>query len=53
VTAALGNKEVVSRLEAIGTEVHPSKQPSEIQQVYIADLKSWTAFIKSSGIKAD
>jgi tripartite-type tricarboxylate transporter receptor subunit TctC len=53
VTAALGNKDVIARLEAIGTEVHPSAQPTDIQQVYNADLKTWTAFIKSSGIKAD
>jgi hypothetical protein len=53
VTAALGNKDVIARLEAIGTEVHPSAQPADIQQVYNADLKTWTAFIKSSGIKAD
>jgi tripartite-type tricarboxylate transporter receptor subunit TctC len=53
VTAALGNKEVIAKLEAIGTEVQPSAQPSDIQQIYNADLKAWTAFIKTSGIKAD
>lgn len=53
IVAALGNKEVIARLEAIGTEVRPSPQPSDIQQIYNADLKTWTTFIKSSGIKAD
>jgi tripartite-type tricarboxylate transporter receptor subunit TctC len=53
VTAALSNKEVIARLEAIGTEVHPSAQPADIQRIYNADLATWTAFIKSSGIKAD
>jgi tripartite-type tricarboxylate transporter receptor subunit TctC len=53
VIAALSNKEVIARLEAIGTEVHPSAQPADIQRIYNADLAAWTAFIKSSGIKAD
>jgi tripartite-type tricarboxylate transporter receptor subunit TctC len=53
VTAALNNKDVIARLEAIGTEVHPSAQPADIQRIYNADLAAWTAFIKSSGIKAE
>ncbi len=53
VAAALRNKDVVAKLEAIGTEVQPSAQPADMQKLYDADLKRWTAFIKASGIKAD
>jgi tripartite-type tricarboxylate transporter receptor subunit TctC len=53
VTAALRNKDVIARLEAIGTEVHPSAKPSDMQALYDADLKHWTVFIKAAGIKAE
>ncbi|MFO1414267.1 MAG: tripartite tricarboxylate transporter substrate binding protein [Burkholderiales bacterium] len=53
VTAALRNKDVIAKLEAIGTEVHPSAKPADMQALYDADLKHWTTFIKAAGIKAD
>jgi tripartite-type tricarboxylate transporter receptor subunit TctC len=53
VTAALRKKDVIAKLEAIGTEVHPSAKPADMQAVYEADLKHWTTFIKAAGIKAE
>lgn len=50
---ALGNPSVVSKLEAIGTEVVKSASPAAMQDTYIADAKRWSSFIKSSGIRSE
>lgn len=52
VTTALKSKEVVEKLNAIGTEVKGSTTPADFQKLYDDELARWTAVIKEAGIKA-
>jgi tripartite-type tricarboxylate transporter receptor subunit TctC len=53
VTTALKSREVVEKLNAIGTEVKGSTTPAEFQKLYDDELARWTALIKAAGIKAE
>ena len=53
IVAALQNKEVVEKLEAIGSEIHASSAPAEMEKLYKEDLQKWTTLIKEAGIKAE
>jgi tripartite-type tricarboxylate transporter receptor subunit TctC len=53
INTALKSPEVADRLVAAGTEVQGSAAPADFQNLYLDELKRWTALIKAAGIKAE
>lgn len=53
VVAAVSSPAVVARIKALGSDVVSSPKPEAFQQLYLDELKRWTALITAAGIKAE
>jgi tripartite-type tricarboxylate transporter receptor subunit TctC len=53
VQGVLAEKEVQDKLEAIGFEPRPSRNPEEFQKYVAAQLAHWTELVKAAGIKPE
>ncbi len=53
VVAAVSSPTVSARIKALGSDVVSSPKPEAFQQLYLDELKRWTALITAAGIKAE
>ena len=53
VVAAVSSPAVIARIRALGSDVMSSPKPQAFQQLYLDELKRWTALITQAGIKAE
>jgi len=53
VQGVLAEKEVQEKLEAIGFEPKPSRNPEEFQKYVAGQLAHWTELVKAAGIKPE
>ena len=53
VVAAVSSPAVIARIKALGSDVVSSPNPAAFQQLYLDELKRWTALITAAGIKAE